>query len=82
MCYGCWRLSGGAGGVRCVLLCMLEAVEDVLCLLEALEVMCCALLYMLEAVEGIRCVMVLLEVLLCVPEAVEIVSGWLTVRSL
>jgi len=29
--------AGGAGGVRCVLLCMLEAVEGVLCLLDVLE---------------------------------------------
>ena len=52
--------------MRCVLLCMLEAVEGVLCslklleVLEVPEVMRCVLLCMLEAVEGGLC---LLEVL-------------------
>ena len=45
--------------VRCVLLCMLKAVEGGFCLLEVLEVpevMRCMLLRRLEAVEGgIRC---------------------------
>ena len=39
----------------CVRLCMLDAVESGLCLLEALEVMRCMLPYMLEAVEGEFC---------------------------
>ena len=37
-------------GVRCVPLCMLEAVEGALCLLEVPEVMRCMPLYILEAV--------------------------------
>jgi len=44
--------------IRCVLLCMLEAVEGGFCLLEVLEVpevMRCMLLRMLEAVEGGIC---------------------------
>ena len=49
--------SGGRGGrarlpVRRVLLCMLDAVEGGLCLLELLEVMRFVLLCVLEAVEG------------------------------
>src|SRR5947207_15915968 len=40
-------------GMRCVLLCMLEAVEGGFCLLEAMR---CMLLCMLEAVEGGCCV--------------------------
>ncbi len=39
----------------CARLCMLDAVERGLCLLEALEVMRSMLLYMLEAVEGELC---------------------------
>ena len=34
-----------------MLLCMLEAVEGVLCLLDVLEIVCYVLLCMLEAVE-------------------------------
>src|SRR6266480_4119154 len=54
-------------GMRCVLLCMLEAVEGGFCLLEALEV--------LAALEAMR------RVLLCMLEAVERVGsvcwgGW------
>ena len=41
--------------VRRVLLCMLDVVEDELCLLEAPEVTSCAL--MLEAVEGGLCLL-------------------------
>ena len=41
--------------MRRVLLCMLEAVEGEICLLDVLEVMRCVLLCMLEAVEGMRC---------------------------
>jgi len=48
--------------LRCVLLCMLEAVEGGLRLLEVPEVMRCVLLYMLEAVEGGRCMLKVLEV--------------------
>ena len=58
-------------GMRRVLLCMLEAVEDELCLLEVLEapaVMRC----ILEAVEGRLCLLevpdVIRCVLLCMPE--------------
>ena len=43
--------------MRCVLLCILEAVESGLCLLEVLEVpevMCFVSLCMLEVVEGAR----------------------------
>ena len=60
--------------MRCVLLCMLEAVEGGLCLLEALEVMLC----MLKAVEGGLCLReasevleVMRRVLLGMLEAVE-----------
>ena len=41
--------------MRCVLICMLEAVEGELYLLEAMDVMRCALLCILEAVEGTLC---------------------------
>src|SRR5436189_2234689 len=50
----------------CVLVCMLDAVEGGLCLLEALEVpevMRCVLLCVLEVPEAMRCV------LLCMLEA-------------
>ena len=47
-------------GMRGVLLCMMEAVEGELCLLEVLEV-----LQVLEVLEVMRCV------LLCILEAVE-----------
>ena len=43
--------------MRCVLLCMLEAVEGRLCLLEVPDAMLCVLLCMLEAVEGMRCLL-------------------------
>lgn len=36
---------------RHVLLCLLEAVEGKICLLEIVEVMCCVLICMLEAIE-------------------------------
>jgi len=60
-CYGCWRMLEVPEVTGRVLLRALEAVEDVLCLLEALEglevreVMRCGLLRMLEAVEGVLC---------------------------
>ena len=38
-----WSLLGV---IRCMLLCMLEAVGDALCLLEVLKAMRCTLLYM------------------------------------
>ena len=47
--------------MRCVLLCMLEALEGVFCLLEVMEVICCVLLCMLDAVEGVRCILGMLE---------------------
>jgi len=52
----CWRRWGcrGAGGDALCTLCVLEAVEDELCLLEELEeqdVMRCVLLCILEGVE-------------------------------
>ena len=56
-------------GVRCVLLCTLEAVEGRLCsrkVLEVLEVMDRVLLCMLEAVEGELSLLEVLEVMLCV----------------
>ena len=43
--------------IRCVLLCMLEAVEGELCLLEELDVMRCMLLCMPEVPEVMRCVL-------------------------
>ena len=49
--------------MRRVLLCMLEVVEDELCLLEATEVMRCVLLYTLEAVDGGFCLLEVLVVL-------------------
>ena len=55
--------------MRCVLLCMLEAVEGGLCLLEILEapkVMCCVLFCMLDAVEGGLSLLEVLEVMRCV----------------
>jgi hypothetical protein len=64
-----WRMLC-AGGVRCVLLCMLEAVEEgVFCLLEVIEMMRCMLLCILEIV----------EVVCFVLEAVEVVFGSLEV---
>ena len=61
-----------------MLLCVLEAVEGALCLLEALEVseaMRCVLLCMLEAVEGGLCLLkvpeVMRRVLLCMLEAMR-----------
>ena len=51
----CAGSEGGAGGtqvMRCMLLCMLEAVEGKFYSLEVLEVMCCMLLRMLDTVEG------------------------------
>ena len=71
-CGGRLRLLGGTGAVgvpevleviRCVLLCMPEAVEGGLCLQEVQEVpevIRCVLLCVMEAVEGTLC---LLEVL-------------------
>ena len=47
--------------MRCVLLCILEAVEGAICLLEVFEVLemsevvCCVLLCMLGTVEGALC---------------------------
>ena len=76
--------------VRCVLLCMLEAVESILCLLEVLEVVCCMLrcipeavesmLYVLEAAKGVcyRCLEGVRCVPLCMLEAVE---GVLSLRE-
>ena len=61
--------------MRCVLLCMLEAVEGRLGLLEVLgafevqeapEVIRCVLLCMLEAVEGKLCLLEVPNVMLCV----------------
>src|SRR5690349_524311 len=49
-------------GMRCMLLCMLEAVEGEICLLEV-EVMRCSLLYILEAMEDWLCLLEALEVL-------------------
>ena len=46
-----------------VLLCMLEAVEGELCLLEVPNVMRCVLLYMLEGVECGLCLLDVLDVL-------------------
>ena len=59
--------------LRCVLLCMLEAVEGGLCLLEVLEeVMRCVLLCLLEVVEVtevmhcvLLCLLEVLKVMLC-----------------
>ena len=73
------RCVGGGGGdalvrlcipeaIRCVLLCMPEAEEGDLCLLEVLgvlEAMRCVLLCMPEAVEGRLCSMEVLEVMCC-----------------
>ncbi len=63
--------------IRCVLLCMLEALghvlctleaaEDELCLLEVLEVMRCVLLRIPEAMEGALCLLGVLDV----PEAMR-----------
>ena len=50
--------------IRCVLLCMLEAVEGVLGLLEVLdmpEVIRCVLLCMQEDMEGVLCLLEMLE---------------------
>src|SRR6266480_2105876 len=58
---GGWRLCS----MHRVLLCMLEAVDDGLCLLEVLEVKRSVLLCMLEVPEVMRCV------LLCMLDAVE-----------
>ena len=55
--------------IRCVLLCMLEAVEGRLCLLE---VMRRVLLCMLEAAEGGLCLLEVLE-MLEVPEVMRCV---------
>ena len=52
-------------GMRRVLLCMLEAVEGEICLLEVLEAMQCVLLCMLAVPEVMRCV------LLCLLEALK-----------
>jgi len=61
--------------MRCVLICMLEAVDGGLCLLEVMEVldlpevMCRVLLCMLKAVEGELCSLEVLkspEVMRCV----------------
>ena len=67
--------AGGAGGVRYVLFCTLEAMEGIRCVLEllevvlhALELVCCMLLSMLKAVKGIRCVLEL-------PDATEVTVG-------
>ncbi len=64
--------------IRCVLLCMLEAVDGRLCLLEVLEAMRHVLLCMLEAAEGELRLLEVLEmleamrcVLLCVLEMLE-----------
>jgi len=43
-------------GMRCMLLCMLEAVEGEICLLEV-EAIRCSLLYILEAMEDGLCLM-------------------------
>ncbi len=56
------------------MLCMLEAVEGALCLLEtsdAPEVMRCVLLCMLEAVEFRLCSLEVMEVMRCVDVEVE-----------
>ena len=42
----------GAGFRACVLLCILEAVNGVLCALEVPNFVCCVLLCILEAVDG------------------------------
>ncbi len=71
----CRLYAGGCGMrevlevMRCVLLCMLEAVDGELCLqeaLEAAEVVCCVLVCMLEAVECGICLLEVLEVIRCV----------------
>ena len=49
--------------IRCVLLCMLEVVEDELCLPKVTEAMRGMLLCILEAVEGRLCLLEVLEVL-------------------
>jgi len=73
-----------------MLLCMLEAVEGRLCLLEVLEVLDvpeviqCVPLWMLEAVEAEGCLLEVPELmrctLLCMLEAVErrlcLLEGW------
>jgi len=51
------------GDVLCASLCMLEAVEGGLCLLEMLEAMRRVLLCALEAVEGRLCLLDVLEVM-------------------
>ena len=51
--------------IRCVLLCILEAVEGELCLLEELEATLCMLLCMPEVVEGRLCSLEALEVMRC-----------------
>ena len=83
VCDVCWRREivlhapEMLEGMRRVQLCMLEAVEGELCLLEVPEVIRCVL----EAVEGALCLLEVLEVLempevmrcvlLCILEAVE-----------
>src|SRR6266480_716740 len=73
---------------RCMLLCILEAVDNWLCLLEefeAPEVMRCVLLCMLEAVDGRLCSLeapeVMRCVLLCMLEAVDGTLWLLEVRE-
>ncbi len=70
----CALFAGGREGcaevMRCVLLCMLEAVDGELYLLEVLEMICRALLCMLEVVEDELCLLEALEVsevMRCVP---------------
>ena len=67
--------------MRCVLVCMLEAVEGRLCLQEVREVLdvpiviLCVVLRMLEAIDGRLCLLdvpdVMRCVLLCMPEVME-----------
>jgi len=52
-----YYVAGVVENVRRVLLCMSEAVEDVLCLPEVLEVMLRELLCMLEAVDSVSCLL-------------------------
>jgi len=61
--------------VHHVLLCMLEAMEDELCLLEVPEVMCCVMLCIAEAAERGLCLLEVLEV----PEVPEAMSCVLSV---
>ena len=56
-CAACWRyfVVEVPKLMRRVLLCVLEAVEGELCLLEELEVTLCMRLYTMEAVEHRLC---------------------------